>query len=537
MGSKKILEEMFELVTKKSSESIEESKFNESILSSIKLKSSKEIDAVLTELLLTLREGKESIGEISNGKFVCYTDVVQQAEEIVMQRFETKELYVEKKNNDIEIDENKDGIEDKSKEEREIERLLDRYNDLNDEEYERLLNNLGELDDSEMETLIEHYRGNQSSLVESGVKEQSEVEDDVIMHRLKRALEREDYQSKKIATLALIIKSDNVDLEVIESCKIALKNFLRENPLSLEAKKLCEETDIYSLTEGISEKTENAIENRHKKITNLENCAIEEIETWKKININDRKWANFAFQLKKGNDYITLESLEAMGLSRDFTKKTVAEQEMIMKTTRRQQTFQIKEDSRRKFQSRSQTSKEETKGNEKQDGDSTKKRVIKPSKRSSKKLKPVRYASQLGGTSNARKIRNIFNSNNITTEMYIKDNEMEKYYFENAASINIGNFDHVVENHKKAPRRSPVAAEMIVEQVQRWSSDNMERMKRLIAIRGSKDKRDEAYGLLFELATDKENPKPNANDRKGSTTDSKTNERKTEESFNDGEIA
>ena len=156
MGSKKILEEMFELVTKKSSESIEESKFNESILSSIKLKSSKEIDAVLTELLLTLREGKESIGEISNGKFVCYTDVVQQAEEIVMQRFETKELYVEKKNNDIEIDENKDGIEDKSKEEREIERLLDRYNDLNDEEYERLLNNLGELDDSEMETLIEH---------------------------------------------------------------------------------------------------------------------------------------------------------------------------------------------------------------------------------------------------------------------------------------------------------------------------------------------------------------------------------------------
>ena len=55
MGSKKILEEMFELVTKKSSESIEESKFNESILSSIKLKSSKEIDAVLTELLLTLR--------------------------------------------------------------------------------------------------------------------------------------------------------------------------------------------------------------------------------------------------------------------------------------------------------------------------------------------------------------------------------------------------------------------------------------------------------------------------------------------------
>ena len=166
MSSKKILEEMYELVSAKSAEPIEESKFNNSILNSLKVKTVKEKDAVLNELLIMLKSGNESIGKVSNGNFICFPDIIKKTETLVIQKFETEEHYVEKNDSDVfktenEKDNDKDYISD----------LIDRFDDLDSSEFGILLDNLGQMDDSEMASFLDSYEQNQSPLVESEIKE------------------------------------------------------------------------------------------------------------------------------------------------------------------------------------------------------------------------------------------------------------------------------------------------------------------------------------------------------------------------------
>ena len=254
MNSKKILEEMFEIVKQKSEEELDENSFNRSLLKNIGLENPQEINEVLLDLLIILKKGEESIGEISNGEFVCFPEVIKKVEKDV-----TTRLREDVGNGDKEekyfVGTNEDKIED-NLESKKIDQLLSNYANLDLEDVDVLFEGIAKMDEEQFGTFLESVNASGETLVDEKIitdEEQARVKRGIIIERL---LNGDDEKLKEIASNLILLENDEInDFERLK-IRIALTRALRED-IPQEVKNLLEE---YGIKEYIFENGEQTLE-------------------------------------------------------------------------------------------------------------------------------------------------------------------------------------------------------------------------------------------------------------------------------------
>lgn len=254
MNSKKILEEMFEIVKQKSEEELDENSFNRSLLKNIGLENPQEINEVLLDLLIILKKGEESIGEISNGEFVCFPEVIKKVEKDV-----TTRLREDVGNGDKEekyfAGTNEDKIED-NLESKKIDQLLSNYANLDLEDVDVLFEGIAKMDEEQFGTFLESVNASGETLVDEKIitdEEQARVKRGIIIERL---LNGDDEKLKEIASNLILLENDEInDFERLK-IRIALTRALRED-IPQEVKNLLEE---YGIKEYIFENGEQTLE-------------------------------------------------------------------------------------------------------------------------------------------------------------------------------------------------------------------------------------------------------------------------------------
>lgn len=515
MGSKKILEEMFKLITKKNGESIEENKFNQSILSSIKVKTQKERDAVLSELLLMLKEGNEAIGEISNGTFVCYSDIIKKKEDFVIKRLETENLYAEK-NKEIENDTRFDIKADSedNKETKSIGEMLERFDDLDDSQFENLLNSLGEMNSSQVDSFIEKYSASQQQLVEEGIKDEDEIEREGIEIRLASASKGNDLCAKSIAnTLLLLDNKETSEEELIDKIKY-LKEFLADNELSEEAQKLCDEVDVYGIIasleqqigeQKLSRKPDVKSENR-KSSLEVENdtlikTRIEEIygaameSRWFANKLNSVESGTFSLEGYQYDNY----ALETPEQQREFLKNEWKKQRY--KATKSSRGLFSKEGRRKTAISQRESRLGEDSSHEAKP--TVRRAVGRP------RPKRTRYVLPFAMAANGRilKERNI--QDNINDD-HIKDIDLDEFFEKTAIPIKMDPFKGGTEYI--TPRKARI--QPVVGKIEVGSSrpivKKIERIKAFLTSKAGKKQMEDASKMLFGLITEREGSVPEA---------------------------
>ena len=203
MGSKKILEEMYNLIIQESKEYVDENGFYKSVLSNIKIKTPEGVSGVLEELLRIVKTKNQQIGEISNGVFVCFPEIIKKTEEIVINKLENQDkTFTEKE--DLNID-SESQIKNESTY---INDLINRYNELSDEEFSSLWDNIGQMSDEQFLTFNDAIEKDSSFLVDRGIKSKEDLENDTRRRKLTRYAESGKEDVAYLAKLILAIEND-----------------------------------------------------------------------------------------------------------------------------------------------------------------------------------------------------------------------------------------------------------------------------------------------------------------------------------------
>ena len=499
MGSKKILEEMYGLVTAQTGESIEEKKFNNSILNSLKVRSAKERNAVLNELLVMLKSGNESIGRVSNGNFYCFPDIIETIETVVIKRFETEKFYKENKADEIDQIYNEDKADNEDA--KNINELIERFDELSDDEFASLLNNLGNMDESEMAVFLENYKKNQEPLVESGIKDSKEIEEDEKHYKLMRAIQGKDAEIRAIASLMISIESEFFHPNMKKSCIMKLYDILNKKDLSEKTRKFCEELGIFDtikrLMETINDPQNVATLNVYERPLSDDESLVVSTQTgiWQEALGFDRKLAQLKRSYQKGNYALCTEILRENGMPLDLFEQSEEKQDLVFKQVREQKKFTVAQKHGAKLSKARQDSEEVRKDKSEQIAAGSEIRVKKPNR--IRNLRAVRSVSQLGTRVNEGGFKNNPISNNGASDIQINDYEFGNYFNHYAVQAVVSPF--------KAARKKgdvePAVVEMLVDSAKQMTT-RIGRIKKLLVERASKDKTEEAAATLFDLAAE-----------------------------------
>lgn len=510
MGSKKILEEMFELITEKSDESIEESKFNKSILGSIKVKTTKEIDAVLSELLIMLKEGNESIGKISNGYFVCYPNIIKKTEETVLKRLEIETSYVEKDyNNTTETDEIV-----KENQESKISDLISRYDDLSEEEFGWLFDSIGDMSDEEFTDFLNQKEISEEPWIEAGIKEKTETEAERRKLTLIRYSEGKDKLAADIANLVLSIETESIDPTERERYKSLLEIILKNGELSEDAKKLCSEININELIKKRSIESEQGDKNnKDPKARNIIlteariRASGEKFDIKKHIN-EDRtllqQYKSWLDRINRGEIISEEEAAQFLGTSEGPIVDKTQLSEIIKKTRQKRYTVKLKRER--------ETGKEDTQeevpitSKLKKELDGT----VKVKKSTGIKRRRLHVVRNVGDYENSRRLQEHVEVIPKREKQTIQDHLIDPYYKSFAVDIKVDG-NPTLSNIKKGnhepneivARQQPKAItveKMKILQIQ--TSKKKEEIKRIVKDKGSMDDLEDASNMIFGLISE-----------------------------------